>query len=139
MFHALFEVMRAQKQVLFTRLAAMDAHPGQAFVLRTLVRREGLSQADLAQMLGVSQPTVAVMLRKMEHAGLVCRETDEDDRRITRLSLTDAGKTLAAQIKELHAAVAKESLGALPDEDLAELERLLGIVNRSIRDAQESQ
>ncbi len=50
------------------------------------------SQLTLARQAKLSTPTVSVLLRQMEGAGLVERRPDPADRRVMRVSLTEAGE-----------------------------------------------
>lgn len=127
-FHALRKLFGAQKQLMMRRLAEQNAHPGQSFMLWVLCKHEGASQRDLAEALGIAAPTVTVMLKKMERAGLVERRPDENDHRCLRVYLTDAGRELHGRLGEVHEQVIGETIGVLSEADQQELERLLLMV-----------
>ncbi len=69
-------------------LAALVAHPGETVT--------GLAEACLLQ-----QPTMTKLLDRMVRDGLVTRAPDARDRRVTRVTLTPRGKTLAAELVTL--------------------------------------
>lgn len=56
-------------------------------------------QVDIAQRLGVAQPTVAKMLKRLASDGFI------QQRRYRGVFLTDAGKVLAAKSRERHRVV----------------------------------
>lgn len=60
-------------------------------ILRALVRADGSSQCELSDATRLKAPTVSVTVRRMERDGLVRREMDEQDQRVTRVFLTEKG------------------------------------------------
>jgi DNA-binding MarR family transcriptional regulator len=134
-FHQLRTVMQAHKHLMLKRLADKDTHPGQAMCLWVLAKNDGMSQRDLAQMLGVARPTVTIMLQKMEKAGLVERQSDEHDQRFTRIFITPAGKTLHEALGKVHAEVVAVTIGPMAETDQRELQRLLHVVEENIASA----
>jgi MarR family transcriptional regulator for hemolysin len=62
----------------------------QLMIVRRLERQPGLSQNELAAVVGVAPITVARLIDRVEALGLVKRHEDPRDRRIWRLRLTPA-------------------------------------------------
>ena len=91
-YEAFMRVLTAHRQLMFSALAAENAHPGQALCLRMLAERDGISQRELARGLHLSAPTVTAMLQRMEKAGTIERRPDGTDKRITRVHLTEIGR-----------------------------------------------
>src|SRR3990170_3738348 len=58
------------------------------FVLRA---EHGASAGTLAERLNVTPSTLTRIVDRLVRHGLVCREGDEDDRRLVRHCLTDTG------------------------------------------------
>lgn len=52
----------------------------------------------VSDYLGQTKGTVSQSLKLLEKKGLIARETDKNDRRITRLSLTPAGKKIVSRL-----------------------------------------
>jgi DNA-binding MarR family transcriptional regulator len=57
-----------------------------------MVARRSARSSRLAAELSLTRPTVSVALEGLEEQGLVTRRPDPDDRRATRVELTDAGR-----------------------------------------------
>ena len=129
---ALKDACRAQRHLVMRRLADEDSHPGQAVGLMVLAANDGITQSELADMIGIARPTVTTMLQKMERAGLVERRVDEDDQRYTRIFVTDAGYTLHERLREVHDEMVDTAMASLPEADQLELERLLTLVTENI-------
>jgi MarR family transcriptional regulator, transcriptional regulator for hemolysin len=62
----------------------------QLMIVRRLARQPGLSQNELAAVVGVAPITVARLIDRIEALGLVRRHEDPTDRRIRRLRVTPA-------------------------------------------------
>jgi MarR family transcriptional regulator, transcriptional regulator for hemolysin len=80
----------------------------QLMIVRRLERQPGLSQNELAAVVGVAPITVARLIDRIEALGLVKRDADPKDRRIWRLRMTLAaapalrdGKRYGAELDEL--------------------------------------
>jgi DNA-binding MarR family transcriptional regulator len=69
-------------------------HTGQGLVIFRLLEEDGLSQSQLAARLGVEIGTVAKTVQRMEKEGLLIRRQDALDARISRVYLTEKGRSL---------------------------------------------
>ena len=75
-------------------------------VLATLHRGEGIIQQELVARLWVTKGNVTGVVDRMEALGWIERRPDPEDRRVNRLSLTDAGRQKFAEaIPEHHAVI----------------------------------
>jgi DNA-binding MarR family transcriptional regulator len=61
----------------------------------------------------------------MEAAGLITRQPDENDQRLTRIYLTDAGRRLQDEMNSTLADFISASFGRMTTDDLKDFERLL--------------
>jgi DNA-binding MarR family transcriptional regulator len=64
----------------------------QALALHALDTDPPLSQQELAGRLRLEKSSVSRLVADLERRGLVQRQRDEDNRRVVRLRLTDAGR-----------------------------------------------
>jgi DNA-binding MarR family transcriptional regulator len=126
------------RTALITRLLRRDirgelsgSEPGVLNTLRDSPRRI----TELAELEGVAQPTMTLLVTRLEGRGLVTRARQTDDGRVVVVSLTKAG---AAALEELRqragvmlgtylAQMSDEQIGALAaaTETLAELAALI--------------
>lgn len=98
---------------------------GQARVIAMIALQEGISQKDLAFLLGIRPQTLGEMLRKLEERGLVERAKSEADGRVIEVSLTDEGRKLAAEIAERRKLAAADLFAVLSDEEKNQLASIL--------------
>ncbi|MEU1164636.1 MarR family transcriptional regulator [Streptomyces sp. NPDC005921] len=118
-------------------LLRLGLHPGQELILMRLFDRDGQTQAELQQAVGLDHSTVSRSIRRMEDAGLVARARAEHDRRAFIVSLTGGGEALRRPIAEVWATLdglATEALRRAEGADflttVAELERAYATARR---------
>lgn len=90
--HYLSRISRGLTRIGDARLRPLGLATAQLPVLSMLRGGERLSQAELAKMAKVEQPTMAQLLARMERDGLIRREPDPRDRRSSLVMLTDAAR-----------------------------------------------
>lgn len=115
-------------------LARIELHPGQEFLLAALANGGEQAVGELAEALGVEQPTVTKMVRRLEPSGLVARGPDPDDGRRTLVRLTPAGSRRHAAATSLWERLDDEATADLTDAEAAALRRLLDVVRQSLED-----
>jgi DNA-binding MarR family transcriptional regulator len=107
---------------------AHGLEPGWHDVLATL-RRTGppyrLRPTDLTEALMLTSSGTTKRLDRLEHAGLIAREPDPDDRRGTLISLTPAGHGLIDSVTEAHLDNERRILSALDEIEQRQLADLL--------------
>jgi DNA-binding MarR family transcriptional regulator len=76
---------------------------------------------ELAELERLAQPTMTLLVKRLERQGLVDRERQADDRRVVLVSLTEAGATALENFRTR----ASEALGAhlaeMPDDQVEAL------------------
>jgi DNA-binding MarR family transcriptional regulator len=96
-------------------LASIDIRPAQYSVLVVIDANPGLSQADLADRLGIERARLVRLLDKLERRGLTRRLKSRTDRRSHALRLTGEGRQTLRQANVLaarHEAQLVEKLGS---------------------------
>jgi DNA-binding MarR family transcriptional regulator len=85
----------------------------------------GLCRNEVKQRLVSQVPDVTRLLDRMEAAGLVARERDDDDRRFVTTRITPAGLELLAQLDQPVDELHRELLGHMTEPELKQLVALL--------------
>lgn len=91
-------LMHRYTSVNYKRFLGIGIHPGQLAFVKAIKEHEGISQRELAEGLHVKAPTVAVAVKRLEKANVVCRRPDPKDQRISRLYLNQKGKEIAEEV-----------------------------------------
>ncbi len=114
---------------LQARIRPLGLSTGVFPVMLQLWERDGLTQKELVDRLGIEQATVANTLARMERDGLITRRSDAQDGRIKRTWLTDHGRALR---DPAIAAAQAENADALSGLTGAERAQLLTLLNKAI-------
>ncbi|MDX1566522.1 MAG: MarR family transcriptional regulator [Longimicrobiales bacterium] len=96
-------------------------------VLRILrgAGREGLCRNEVQDRMLTPVPDVTRLLDRLEDAGRVARERNEDDRRFVMARITPAGRELLNELDDPVEELLSEKLGHLSDSELRRLIELL--------------
>jgi DNA-binding MarR family transcriptional regulator len=106
------------------------SHPFLLFMLSEAGPKASLSQQEIAERLGVSPPTAAVSIRRMERAGLLRKVADERDLRRNCITLTPMGSKLVRECKTAFNKIDRRMFEGFTD---AELDALRSYYLRMIR------
>jgi DNA-binding MarR family transcriptional regulator len=117
-------------QAFRRRIAHTGFTPDQYTVLRTILENQArdLTQRELTRLMASDPNTVAALLDRMEHAGLVTREPHAEDRRAHRLSLQPQGRAAYRLLRRKARELQAEMLDALPEEQRERFLALLDLV-----------
>lgn len=97
----------------------------QSALLSVLLRKGPTKMSEIGKLLKVTKPNITFLVDKMEEQGLIKREKDDSDRRITNICLTENGKK---SIEEKKSALYKKIAGKLDlltEEDIKDLNQAL--------------
>lgn len=97
--------------------------------LRFLLLRQGeeVTAGALMRGLGLSQSTVAGILKRLCEKGVIERRSDERDQRRGIIRLTDKGRALEAELQGIALETEGILLRGMSEAEAAELYRLLGL------------
>jgi DNA-binding MarR family transcriptional regulator len=104
----------------------------QYFVLRELWQEEGLMQRELANRVGVLEPTMVTTLDALERSGLILRVRSTTDRRKTHVQLTPEGRTMRDTAQGYASDVLETALAGMSDEEIGILRGLLQRVKSNV-------
>ena len=97
-------------------------------ILMTLKNCQGISQQELAEHLLVTKGNVCALVERMEKCGWLERQSDPEDGRAYRLTITALGRTLLKKVLPEQRQIIQEAFGVMTVEEsrqlLAQLDRL---------------
>jgi MarR family transcriptional regulator, transcriptional regulator for hemolysin len=94
-------------------------------VLRALSEGPHATQRELAEAVGVRQPTLIHHLDAMDRAGLVTRDREPGNRRVQQVRSTEAGRRLFLRLRRAASSFDGRLRAGLGEDDVADLRRLL--------------
>src|SRR3954467_2931417 len=89
----------------------------EAGVLSTLVAAPRRI-TELAELEGLAQPTMTLLVQRLEQRGWVKRERRAEDGRVVLVSLTEAGSAALEQFRAQVGAALRVHMGAMSDEQV---------------------
>ncbi|MCZ2108325.1 MAG: MarR family transcriptional regulator [Dehalococcoidia bacterium] len=101
----------------------------QLRLLNHLFEQEGLSNAELADRLYVTRPSVSALLERLERGGFIRREVSPNDRRGICIWLEPRGREAVASLRTETRAYAA---GLMEDMSEDDLHNFVAIVNRFV-------
>lgn len=109
--------------------AACGISGAQVWMLASIAEEPDITVSRLSQTLSVHISTASNLLDKLARAGLVERLRGEEDRRVVRLRLTDAGRAIVERAPKPLTGLVFDALEKLPEDALARLNaELAGLV-----------
>jgi MarR family transcriptional regulator, transcriptional regulator for hemolysin len=116
---------RATRGVLDAVLHEAGTTFSSWIVLAALQRRGPIIQKDLAKQLDMIGPSVVERIDQLQSAGLVARQPVPEDRRASRVSLTDDGRALLAQLQAVMRDTEAALTAGLSESDVLATRRVL--------------
>jgi DNA-binding MarR family transcriptional regulator len=127
----LFELMRSSRPgPAFMRLSQLNLSFSHLRALHLLAPDRTLAMKDLAEQLHMTPPSITALVRRLEQAGLVRRQTHTEDSRVALLSLTDEGQVLLRQLYQDQMRRMEQLLQGLTPE---EQELFLDLLERAVQ------
>ena len=121
----LAQVSRLHRQRAHELLDKLGLYRGQPPVLFALWEQDGLTHRELAEQLEITPATMTRMIQRMEKAGFVQRQSDASDQRVSRVYLTDTGRTVRAELEAVWQRMDAECFSGFSDEERAVLRGFL--------------
>jgi MarR family transcriptional regulator, organic hydroperoxide resistance regulator len=98
-------------------LEALGLYRGQPPVLFALWEQEGLTHTELAEHLQNTPATITKMIQRMEKAGFVQRRPDASDQRVSRVYLTEMGRSIQSQVQAVWDTMEAETFAGITDAE----------------------
>ena len=103
------------------RIQDLALSEAQWRALGTVGKFEGMTQTQLADYLGIGKAPLGGLVDKLEQAGLISREADDNDRRIKRLHLTASAGPITSTMRERYDGLEEEFLAGVSSARQASL------------------
>jgi MarR family transcriptional regulator for hemolysin len=113
----LHDVARLLRLSYDRRMKALGLTRSQWWVLTHLYRNDGVTQAELADLLEIDRPALGRLLDRLELSGWVTRKDDTKDRRAKRVFLTDEVEPAMKAMRHAAADMRKEALVGISESD----------------------
>lgn len=126
--HVFAQAAKLVRSYAEKELSKMELHVGQNLLLLQLYEKDGRRPGEIADQLNVDPSVISKMLRRMESQELVERRSDPDDARVTRVFLTDNGKSLQDSVEDFQQRFEERMLQGFSTEEKLLFRRMLSNV-----------
>ena len=94
-------IVQRKYHVLEMRLSKYELVKGQAELLLLIRDNDGITQNELATIIGIKESSMSVRLNKLDKSGYIVREVDEDNLKKKRVYVTVEGKKVSIQCRKI--------------------------------------
>src|SRR6266536_1507508 len=108
-----------------TRDWSSDVCSSDLYVLHHVEAHAPMRVSELAKCMELDSSTVSRHIRNLEEGGYLSRTDDPDDRRATRIGLTDSGRAVLDESTRARAAVVDEATAGWSEADRETLRTLM--------------
>lgn len=122
-------IMRIRGSVFREELERSEVTFTQFHMLKMVGLHGGMTVSELARAMLVAPPTASRMIESLCSKGLLQREKDARDQRVTHVKITRSGTEVTRKIKEIHASILLE---LVDDEDQEELEAFTNMLDKFV-------
>ncbi|MFJ4293169.1 MarR family winged helix-turn-helix transcriptional regulator [Cupriavidus sp. NPDC089707] len=133
--HLVKDAARAYIRALQLRLAEHSVSYGHWTILRILWRHDGLSQRELSERAGVTEPTTFAAVKALEALGYVERTHLPGNKKKVHVFLSKTGRALRRKLEPLATEVNELSVEGVSEADVLTTRRvLITIAKRLVAD-----
>ena len=115
--HLLRRAHQRATQIFLETFEQASLTPTQWAALAMLAEEGAASQNALGRMTAMDPATIQGVIRRLEERGLITREPDPDDKRRTKLRLSEEGEALVHEVTALGTRVTERTLAPIDPED----------------------
>jgi len=96
----------------------------QIFILEVLATEGQRRPSDLAAAMQITTGGITSLLHRLVDRGLVTKVTDDQDRRVIRLEITEVGKSVLIEALQQRDEMVDRLFGSLEDSDIHHLKKI---------------
>lgn len=95
-------------------------------------KNPGVTQKQLAEIMGITEPSVVRLIDRVEADGLLERIPHPDDRRIRTIVLTDKGKKLNRKVTKVVEQFKDDAIAGIPVKDMDTFREVLETMVKNV-------
>lgn len=134
----LMATARLVREAFDARLASLELNLTQASLLGYVAEFGATTQTRLADHLGIGRASIGSVVDQLSTRGLVERQPDPQDRRVWRVEITPAGRTLASDVADVDEVLRAELRHGIGREERQALSWVLTRLQQNLRSAIQS-
>lgn len=136
--YLMVRVTKAHRALVSNALKDVNLYLGQELLLMELWQGDGMTQTELAERLCIEPPTLTKMLSRLEKTKLLEKRRDTEDKRISRIFLTEKGYSVQEPITKIWLELEEIILANLSPEERLLYHHLLQQIFDNLENAKSS-
>jgi len=134
-FIALMGASAAHAECSRKEFATLGLTEGQPKILYILLGKDGVVQKDLAEICGIRQSTLTVLLGKLEEQGYIYKETCyvSGRKRAFEIYLTEQGREMAEKLNDAVEELECKSFDGFSEQEKVSLLEMLARVEENLK------
>lgn len=120
------------------KLNELGLYFGQIGIIEHIRRNPNCAQIDIAQAMSVSPASIALSTKRLEKAGFITKEIDENNLRCKRLKLTEKGADVARKASDIKHDQDVKMFQGFSDDELEILDRFIDRITMNLTEESEN-
>ncbi|MGA9276212.1 MarR family winged helix-turn-helix transcriptional regulator [Ilumatobacter sp.] len=131
----LMSTARLVREAFDARLVPLDLNLTQASLIGYVDEFGATTQTHLADRLGIGRASIGTVIDRLEKRELVERHPDPADRRVWRVDITDSGRAIVAEIRDIDEVLRAELRRGIGREERQALSWVLTRLQQNLQSA----
>lgn len=128
----LIATFKNHRAILSQELSKINLYAGQEGLLYYLSNADGQTMSELVEKMNIQHPTLFSMVERMKKSDLIKKEKDVHDKRISKIYLTDRGKSKLEELSKIWKNLEKKLLIDFNENEKKELNKYLKKINNNL-------
>ena len=107
------------------KIAINNIAPSHGYILYTLYKKNGIPMKDITKSINKKKNTVTILINKLIKNGYIYKSTCPEDKRLSRVYLTEKGKSFKNVFMKISDKLIKKTFNNFIESEKKELIRLL--------------
>lgn len=109
---------------------------GQAFLLKILSEKDGLTHSEIAELLEISPAAATKVIKRMEQNNYILRKSDDRDERVSRVFIQESGVAIIKQIDQSFEQLNHAMFEGFTDDDLDKFKEFLILIRKNLNNSE---
>ena len=97
------------------------------------IGKEGIPATKIAPMMGMTSSSLSRLLKKMEDDGLIYRKSDNGDKRIVKIFVTEKGFELRQEVRQAVVSFNKKVLSQISKDEMKTFQKVTFLIREQVK------
>lgn len=116
-------ITQRKYHIIELRLAKYNLVKGQAELLLLIKDNDGMTQNELANIIGIKDSSMSVRLNKLEKNGYIVREIDDENLKKKKIYITQSGKIASTQCRRILREIDEQLWNGFTKKEIKEMKK----------------